>query len=141
MLSFFFKAFVFDFVYSFLVGLVMTVVLLPFTVFSDSEEPGWISFSISLTSGILLCAVQGIMLASAVVFALKVEPSRWDIVWYLVGFFFSVPIALIRSLGDSRQGEFATAGILSADIAYVLACIFPAHIPLVLRDTAVALLL
>jgi hypothetical protein len=81
------------------------------------------------------------MLASAVVVALEMEPNRWDVAWYLVGFFFSVPIALTRSVGDPEQGGFAGVGILSANVAYILACVFPAYIPPVLGDTAIAFLL
>ena len=141
MFYFLVRAFIFDFIYSFLVGLCITVIALPFLAFSNSDEPGQISSLISIVAGIVLCAIQGIMLAAAVVVALEIEPSRWSIAWYLAGFFFSVPIALTRSLGDPEQGGFAGVGILSSNLAYILSCLFPQYIPHVLGDTAVAFLL
>ena len=76
------------------------------------------------------------MLAAAVVVALQVDPNRWSVLWYIIGFGFSVPIAMVRS-----QSAFACFGIIASSISYVLACIFPAYIPPMLGNLAIKILL
>ena len=88
-----------------------------------------------------VCAVQGIMIAAAVVVALQVDPERLAVLWYIVGFSFSVPIALIKSLNDPHQRSFSGFGILASNTVYVVACIFPEYIPPVLGNLAVKFLL
>ena len=88
-----------------------------------------------------LCAVQGIMIAAAVVAALSVNPDRWSVLWYIIGFGFSVPVAVVKSLNDPYQSKFSGLGIAASNISYVMACIFPAHIPPPLANIAVKLLL
>ena len=142
MIAFLIRVLIFDFVFSFAVGVVLLVIMLPFAALSKSEQPGTLSYAVGIPLGMALCAVQGIMIAAAVVVAIHSDPSRWAPVWYVLGFAFSVPIAIVRSLGDPEQSDFAgLVAILSSNLAYVLACIFPQHIPPFLGNTAVRLLL
>jgi len=117
------------------------LVLLPFAALSKSEAPGPLSYAIGIPGGIVLCAIQGTMVAAAVVVALQSDPTRWAIVWYVLGFIFCVPIAIVRSLGDPEQSRFAGLAILSSNLAYIVACIAPQFIPPFLGNTAVWLLL
>ena len=141
MIAFLIRVLIFDFVYSFAVGLVLLLVMLPFAALSKSDQPGPLSYVVGIPLGMALCAIQGIMVGAAVVVALQSDPSRWDPLWYVLGFCFSVPIALVRSLGDPQQSRFAGLGILSSNVAYVLACLIPQHIPPLLGNTAVRFLL
>ena len=137
MIPFLLKAFIFSFLYSFLVGISIAIVAFPLLALSDSKEPGTTISVVSAITGIILCAIQGIMIAAAVVVALEIEPARWDFAWYLVGFCFSVPMALAGSAEKPEQ----RFGILSSNISYILFCIFPQYIPPKIGDTAVSILL
>ena len=141
MFVFLIKLTFFNFLYSFAVGLILTIVMLPMLALLKSERPGPLSYLFGILVGMPLCAIQGIMIAAAVVVALQLDPARWDPIWYILGFVFSAPIALVRSQGDPEQSAFSGLGILSSNIAYILACILPQYIPPFLGSTAVKLLL
>jgi len=132
---------IFDFVFSFVVGLVLLVVMLPLVALSKSDEPGPLSYVVGIPIGMAICTIQGLMIGAAVVVALQADPSRWAVGWYILGFSFSVPIALVKSLGDPQQAPFAGLGILASNVAFVGACIVPQYIPPLLGDTAVQILL
>ncbi len=140
MIPFILKLLIFDFAYSFLVGLILMAIMLPIIAISKQEEPGLIGYIIGIPIGLALCAAQGIIVAAAVVLSLQIDPNRWTIIWYLIGFGFSVPIAFVKGLNDPNQ-RFLGFGILASNVSYILACIFPEHIPSVLGNFAMKFLI
>ena len=96
----------------------------------DQEPPLWFKFFGGLL-GAAVCLGQGLIVAGAVGLALYHDASRWDWLWYVVGFVWSAPIALVKGLSDPED-KWAWCGILISEIAYVVACISPTVIPLLL---------
>ena len=141
MFIFIVRALVFDFVNSFVVGFVLMIVTLPFMAFSKSEKPGPLSYAIGIPVGITICAVQGIIIAAAVAVALQVDPNRWSVLWYIVGSFFSIPIAISRTYNTAYHSIVSDLGIIVSIISYVLACILPEYIPPMLGNMAIKFLL
>lgn len=119
MFRFLFALLVFDFLYSFAVGLILigpALVLAALDArFGPTKSGSWISGLLGCT----LCAIQGVIVAQAVEISLAADPARWDPLWWLIGFIFSVPIAQIKSLGDPLHAKNAWIAILASNVAYV----------------------
>jgi len=114
------KLLIFDFVYSFVIGIVLFVPSLLLVHFQGerklNEQNSPINL-IFLLIGSLICAGQGIIIAKSVEFSLFNDPTRWHILYYLTGFLMSVPIALMKGLNDNKLNWI---GIVVSNLAYIL---------------------
>lgn len=120
MLLFLFRGIIFDVLYSFIVGGILLVLMLPFVVGErESREPSGGSVIIGFLVGLPLCAVQGLIFAAAFTLAMEQDPSRIKALWWLIGAALSTPLALAANR-DPEQASFRTIGWLCAVGAFAV---------------------
>lgn len=104
MIKYIFKLFVFDFGYFFFMGLIMFIpalLMLPF-IKENQEKQNPIIVATGLVLGAFLLLGQGFIISRATEISLMVDPSRISILWYIIGFCFSTPIALLKGQKDNK---------------------------------------
>jgi hypothetical protein len=119
MIKYIFKLLVFDFGYSFFMGLIVLIpslLLIPF-IKENEEKQNPILLAIGFLIGGFLILGQAFIISRATEISLLVDPSRSHFLWYLIGFCFSTPIALVK--GQS-QNKYNWIGIPLAHVFYLI---------------------
>ncbi|OJH37723.1 hypothetical protein [Cystobacter ferrugineus] len=135
---FFFKVFVFNVLFSKLLGLALT----PLVKRAVSEQPTAGTGAPQKLSSpdvnvfVLLlvpCFLQGLIVAAALGLSLQSHPDAWRPLWYLVGVgsFFPVSLAAYPK-DDTRARTGQVLGYLGSLAGYILASIWPGVVPGVL---------
>jgi hypothetical protein len=135
-LTFLFSLLVFDLLYSFVIGLALMV---PAVLISDSPEhssqdsqtDGRVSWgqvlimAFTILVAAALCAGHGLIVAEAVNISLVADPGRWRLLWWILGFLFSVPLALVQSFGKSEDSTWEGVGCLISIATYIMFITIP----------------
>lgn len=113
MLKYILKLLVFDFTFSIIAGLLL---MLPALILASVTKEGsksmtWVGFII----GIIPVVLQGLIISSATELSLINDPTRSSFLWYLIGFCFSTPLALIKS-----KNEYDWIGFPIAYLSYLI---------------------
>ncbi|HEX8537157.1 MAG TPA: hypothetical protein VF664_06805 [Cystobacter sp.] len=135
---FFIKVFVFNVLLSKLLGLALT----PLVKRALSEQPSAGAGSpqklstpdaIAFVLLLVLCFLQGLIVAGALGLSLQAHPDAWRPLWYLVGVgsFFPVSLAAYPK-EDTRARTGQVLGYLGSLAGYILASVWPGVVPGVL---------
>jgi hypothetical protein len=137
---FFIKVFVFNVLFSKLLGLALTpfmnqgLALQPTAVAGAGSRqkispPDAIAFAVVIA----LCFAQGLSVAAALGLSLQAHPEAWRPLWYLVGVgsFFPVSFAAYPK-EDTRARTGQVLGYVASVGGYLLASFWPAVVPGVL---------
>jgi len=113
------KLFIFNYLFSFIAG----IAVIPFALlFGNSKSPDKkISTSLELIIGLLIVGLQSSIIAKATQLCLTLDPSRINILWYLIGFVFCTPLALTKR---EAQTEYSWILVLASYVIYVVCLVF-----------------
>ncbi|ATB36750.1 hypothetical protein CYFUS_002165 [Cystobacter fuscus] len=135
---FFFKVFVFNLLFSKLLGLALT----PLVKKALSQQPSAGTGSPQKLSGpdatafvllLALCFLQGLIVAAALGLSLQAHPEAWRPLWYLVGVGSFLPVSLAAyPKDDTRARTGQVLGYLGSLAGYILASVWPGVVPGVL---------
>lgn len=131
------KAVLFSMAYSFVAGLVVMALALPFAATLSEREPsgaiGRVIGGLLIVIVCIICAGQGAILAAAVELSLEAVPGRWKLLWYWVGAFSSIPSALTEGAQQMASNSSSTPttriGIMIGPVFFVVFAIWPSLIP------------
>lgn len=115
MLKYILKLLVFDYAFSFIAGLLL---MLPALILSsvtkeDSKSMIWIGGIM----GVIPIVLQSLIISSATELSLINDPTRSSFLWYLIGFCFSTPLALVTS---KNKNEYDWIGFPIAYLSYLI---------------------
>lgn len=118
---------IFNFLYSFAVGAICFIVTIPFIklLTNDARRLPTPVIVTACIFGAVVCAIHGVVVGDAVHLSLLQNPDAWRWLWYLVGYMFAAPIAILRSLADPAQSIYSVHGVTVSLAAYVITCAFP----------------
>ncbi|MCP3059115.1 hypothetical protein LXT21_10060 [Myxococcus sp. K38C18041901] len=135
------KAYLFDALYSYAVGLVFVAFALAASARSQkaarrhdgdsaSSDASIQAENVVITSVVfLLCSVQGLILAGAVKESLATRPDAWWLLWYFVGFGAALPAGLSAVQRTEDNATSQRISYLGAAGSYLAACFWPDLIP------------
>ncbi|MBZ4411719.1 hypothetical protein OWM54_24840 [Myxococcus sp. MISCRS1] len=138
------KAYLFDVLYSYAVGLCFVAFALAASARSRkaarghdgdaaTSEAARRTENVVITSVLfILCSVQGLILAGAVKASLETRPEAWWLLWYVVGFGAALPAGLSAVQRDKDNATSQSLCYLGAAGSYLAACMWTDLIPAML---------
>jgi hypothetical protein len=137
---FFFKVFVFNLLFSKLLGLALTPLVKQALSAQPSTGAGTGSpqkisppDATAFVLLLALCFLQGLIVAAALGLSLQAHPDAWRPLWYLVGVGSFLPVSLAAyPKDDTRARTGQVLGYLGSLAGYILAAVWPGVVPGVL---------
>lgn len=112
------KLFIFNYAFSFFVGLITILPALILSTFlKQNKEPGIAIKVIGGLTAFIIVAAQSLIISRATELSLIADPSRITFLWYFIGFIFCTPLALTQK---GNQDDNTWMLILGSYIIYLI---------------------